>query len=318
MSGHIPVMLREVCEILDTIPSIRLVVDATLGSGGYSEAILSKWQKVAVLGIDQDPQAIESARRRLIPFGDRFRAVHGNFKDLSLILDEAGVSAPDAILFDLGISSMQVDTPDRGFSFQGKGPLDMRMNSADDHNLMAADIVNTYSMRDLTRIFRIYGEESFAAQIARGIIRYRENTGPILETDTLVMVIRETLPAPVQRKMGRNPARKIFQALRIAVNDELEVLENALDECDKIAGNRVTVIAVSYHSLEDRIVKRKFREWLLVDRGEMPFRKPLVPGPEEIEENWRSRSAKLRVFHLKGDARGGRIDELPRNGFVLP
>ncbi len=305
MSGHIPVMLPEVCGILETIPSIRVVVDATLGLGGYSEAILSKWQKVTVLGLDQDPQAIESAKRRLLPFGDRFRAVHGNFQDLSQILDEAGVHAPDAVLFDLGISSMQVDTPDRGFSFQEKGPLDMRMNNANDDRMMAADIVNTYSMRELTRIFRVYGEESFAAQIARGIVRYREKEGPILETETLVMVIRETLPAPVQRKMGRHPARKIFQALRIAVNDELEVLENALDQCSEIAGKRMTVIAVSYHSLEDRIVKKKFREWLSLEKGVLPFRKPLVPGSEELEENWRSRSAKLRVFHFKKDAPGG-------------
>lgn len=299
MNGHIPVMLPEVCKILDAIPSIRVVVDATLGFGGYSEAILSKWHKVSVLGLDQDPQAIESAKRRLLPYGDRFRAVHGNFRDLSVIMDEAGIGDPDAVLFDLGISSMQVDTPDRGFSFQEKGPLDMRMNSADDQQMMAADIVNTYSMRDLIRIFRVYGEESFAAQIARGIVRYRERVGPILETETLVMVIRETLPAPVQRKMGRNPARKIFQALRIAVNDELEALEYALDQCSGIAGKEMTVIVVSYHSLEDRIVKRKFREWLSLEKGKLPFRKPLVPGSEELEENWRSRSAKLRAFNFQ-------------------
>lgn len=300
MSGHIPVMLPEVCGILEKIPSIRMVVDATLGFGGYSEAILSKWQKVSVLGLDQDPQAIESTKRRLLPFGDRFRAIHGNFRDLSIILDETGVDNPDAVLFDLGISSMQVDTPDRGFSFQGNGPLDMRMNNADEQQMMAADIVNTYNMKDLTRIFRVYGEESFAAQIAGGIVRYREKAGPILETETLVRVIRETLPAPVQRKMGRNPARKIFQALRIAVNDELDALDDALDQCNEIAGTKMTVIAVSYHSLEDRIVKKKFREWFSLGKGELPFRKPLVPGPEELEENWRSRSAKLRVFHFQG------------------
>ncbi|MDO9508585.1 MAG: 16S rRNA (cytosine(1402)-N(4))-methyltransferase RsmH [Thermovirgaceae bacterium] len=306
MNGHIPVMLPEVCGILEGIPAIRVVVDATLGFGGYSEAILSKWQKVAVIGLDQDPQAIESARRRLLSFGDRFRAVHGNFRDLSMILDEAGVSAPDAVIFDLGISSMQVDTPDRGFSFQENGPLDMRMDNADDHQMMAADIVNTYSMRDLIRIFRVYGEESFAAQIARGIVRYRERVGPIAQTETLVTVIRETLPAPVQRKMGRNPSRKIFQALRIAVNDELEALENALNECEEIAVNRMAVVVVSYHSLEDRIVKKKFRDWNSTGKGVLPFRRPLVPGPEELEENWRSRSAKLRAFHFQGDMPGGK------------
>ena len=181
----------------------------------------------------------------------------------------------------------------------------MRMNNADDHQMMAADIVNTYSMRDLIRIFRVYGEESFAAQIARGIVRHRERVGPILETETLVMVIRETLPAPVQRKMGRNPARKIFQALRIAVNDELEALENALDQCSSLAEENMTIIAVSYHSLEDRIVKKKFREWFSLGKGELPFRKPMVPGPEELEENWRSRSAKLRAFHFRKESPGG-------------
>lgn len=306
MNGHIPVMLPEVCGILDLIPALRFVVDATLGNGGYSEAILSKWQKVAVIGIDQDPQAIESAKRRLSQFGKRFRAVHGNFGDLLEILEEAEAGLPDAVLFDLGISSMQIDTPERGFSFQEKGPLDMRMNNSDEHQIMAADIVNTYSMRDLTRIFRVYGEESFSAQIARGIVRHREKTGPISETEELVRVIRETLPAPVQRKMGRNPARKVFQALRIAVNDELEVLDRALDQCERLAGSRMTVIAVSYHSLEDRIVKMKFRKWLSEGKGDLPFRKPLVPGLEELEENWRSRSAKLRVFHFLEESSGGR------------
>lgn len=305
MSGHIPVMLPEVCGILGSIPGIRFIADATLGLGGYSEAILSKWQNVIVLGIDQDPQAIESSRRRLQPFGDRFRAVHGNFRQLAEILEEARMGVPDAVLFDLGVSSVQVDTADRGFSFQERGPLDMRMDTADDRSEIAADIVNTFEMRELIKIFREYGEERFAAQIARGIVRYREQKGPITHTDTLVSVIRDTLPAPVQRKMGRNPARKIFQALRIAVNDELKALEDALDQCERLSGKDLFVIVLSYHSLEDRIVKKKFREWHGSGLGVLPFRKPLVPGEEEIEENWRSRSAKLRAFRFVGRSPGG-------------
>ncbi len=302
MKTHIPVMLPEVCRILEDVKNLRFVVDATLGLGGYSEGVLLKWRKTAVLGIDQDPQAIEVARRRLMDFGDRFRAVHGNFRNLSLILGKAGMGKPDAVLFDLGVSSMQIETPDRGFSFQENGPLDMRMNILDEHQEMAGDIVNTYSMRELTTIFRKFGEDPFAAQIARGIVRFRETSGPIKSTSKLVDIIRDTLPAPVQRKMGRNPARKIFQALRIAVNDELEALNDALGQCEALAKGSMTVIVVSYHSLEDRIVKNRFREWFSEGRGRLPFRRPMIPCETELEENWRSRSAKLRAFQFAATA----------------
>ncbi len=307
MSVHIPVMLPEVCRLLEDLDNKRLIVDATLGLGGYSEGILHKWQKVAVLGIDQDPQAIEVAKRRLSDFGDRFRAIHGNFRDLSSLLQESGMGKPDAVLFDLGVSSMQIESPDRGFSFQENGPLDMRMNMTDEQQGIAAEIVNTYGMRDLAAIFRKYGEEPYAMQIARGIVRYRERSGPVTSTSELVSVIRETLPAPVQRKMGRNPARKVFQALRIAVNDELNALEDALEQCNGLNDRGMAVIVVSYHSLEDRIVKNKFREWSSGGLGKMPFRKPLTPGQEELEENRRSRSAKLRAFHFSGRPMEGKV-----------
>lgn len=302
MKTHIPVMLPEVCRILEDVKNLRFVVDATLGLGGYSEGVLLKWRKTAVLGIDQDPQAIEVARRKLMDFGDRFRAVHGNFRDLSSILGKAGMGKPDAVLFDLGVSSMQIETPDRGFSFQENGPLDMRMNILDEHQEMAGDIVNTYSMRELTTIFRKFGEDPYAAQIARGIVKFRETSGPIKSTSQLVDIIRNTLPAPVQRRMGRNPARKIFQALRIAVNDELEALNDALGQCEALATGSMMVIVVSYHSLEDRIVKNRFREWFSEGRGRLPFRRPMVPGESELEENWRSRSAKLRAFQFAATA----------------
>lgn len=306
MSVHIPVMLPEVCRLLEGLENKRLIVDATLGLGGYSEGILHKWQKVAVLGIDQDPQAVEVARRRLSDFGDRFKAIHGNFRDLSCLLKESGMGKPDAVIFDLGVSSMQIETPERGFSFQENGPLDMRMNTTDEHQDIAAEIVNTYSMRELTTIFRKYGEEPYALQIARGIVRHRERSGPITGTSELVEVIRKTLPAPVQRKMGRNPSRKVFQALRIAVNDELDALDDALEQCTGLYGGRMAVIVVSYHSLEDRIVKNKFREWKSKGLGEVPFRKPLTPEQEELEGNWRSRSAKLRAFFFKEGSMEGK------------
>ena len=296
MNTHIPVMLPEVCGILGKAQNLRFVVDATLGLGGYSEGVLLKWRKAVVLGIDQDPQAIEAAKRKLMDFGDRFRAVHGNFRDLSPILEKTGMGKPDAVLFDLGVSSIQIETPERGFSFQEDGPLDMRMDSQSERQERAGDIINTAGMRDLITLFRKYGEDPYAAQIARGIVRYRESSGPIKSTSELVQVIRNTLPAPVQRKMGRNPARKVFQALRIAVNDELEALADALNQCESLASGAMMVIVVSYHSLEDRIVKRKFREWDALGRGNDLYRKPLVPGAEELKENWRSRSAKLRAF----------------------
>ncbi|HON33813.1 MAG: 16S rRNA (cytosine(1402)-N(4))-methyltransferase RsmH [Thermovirgaceae bacterium] len=299
MNAHIPVMLPEVCGILEKAQNLRFVVDATLGLGGYSEGVLLKWRNAVVLGIDQDPQAIEAVKRKLMDFGDRFRAVHGNFRDLSSILVKTGMGKPDAVLFDLGVSSFQIDTPERGFSFQENGPLDMRMDSLDERRERAGDIINTAGMRELITLFRKYGEDPYAAQIARGIVRYRESSGPIKSTSELVQVIRDTLPAPVQRKMGRNPARKVFQALRIAVNDELEALTEALNQCETLAAGAMMVIVVSYHSLEDRIVKRRFREWAALGRGNDLFRKPLVPGAEELRENWRSRSAKLRAFSFQ-------------------
>ena len=302
MNIHIPVMLPEVCGVLEKVRNLRFVVDATLGLGGYTEGVLLKWRKVVVLGIDQDPQAIEVTKRKLVDYGDRFHAVHGNFRNLSSILEKAGMGKPDAVLFDLGISSIQIGTPERGFSFQEDGPLDMRMDSLDERRERAGDIINTAGMRELISLFRKYGEDPYAAQIARGIVRYRESSGPIKSTSELVQVIRDTLPSPVQRRMGRNPARKIFQALRIAVNDELEALDDALNQCENMATGAMMLIIVSYHSLEDRIVKKRFREWAAQRRGNDLFRKPLVPGAEEIKENWRSRSAKLRAFSFREKA----------------
>ena len=198
------------------------------------------------------------------------------------------------MFFDLGVSNLQLTEAERGFSFQEDGPLDMRMDCSGE--LTAEKILAEWDIPELTRIFRDYGEERFAWQLAKGIVRSRERGGELHTTQELVDLIRKILPEPVQRKMGGHPARKIFQALRIAVNDELNALSEALDGAAKILGPEGKVIAISYHSLEDRIVKLRFRKWSEEGLGEPRPRKALVPADEEIEANRKARSAKLRVF----------------------
>ena len=292
MTEHIPVLIAEILAFLQTRPKVGKVLDCTLGLGGYSEAVLETFPEVQVWGLDQDDEAIRIASDRLEPFGNRFHPIHGNFAEAAELAGNAGPF--DAILFDLGVSNLQISEGYRGFSFQSDGPLDMRMNRH--FSLTAEYLVNNWTEKELSDIFWKYGEERYSRQIARGILRHRENRGTIETTGELVSVIRETLPAPVQRKMGGHPARKVFQALRIAVNDELAVLEQGLSGAFELVRPGASVAVVSYHSLEDRIVKHFFREKQKENLGTIETKRPLIPSDEEIERNYKARSAKLRLF----------------------
>jgi 16S rRNA (cytosine1402-N4)-methyltransferase len=297
---HLPVLLAETVALLAPA-SGKCFVDGTLGGGGHSEAFLKAGAQV--IGLDQDPQALAFAGERLAGFGEQFRAVRSNFEEVGVVLGSLGIPGIDGALLDIGVSSWQIDTPERGFSFQQDGPLDMRMNP--EGVLTAADIVNNAPAEELLHLFWTYGEEPAARKIVAQILRDRAER-PLVTTFDLVGCVEKVVP----RRGRTNPATKVFQALRIAVNRELEVLNRALVEFSARLnpGGRFGVI--TFHSLEDRIVKTffKFRstEWL--DRPEWPqprknpdfqFRlltnKPAVASAEEQAKNPRSRSAKLRV-----------------------
>lgn len=297
---HEPVLLAQTLALLAPAPG-ELFVDGTLGGGGHTEALLEAGARV--IGLDQDPEALAFARERLARFGDRFQAVRANFETVETVLDRLGVAQIDGALLDIGVSSWQLDAPQRGFSFQEDGPLDMRMDP--DGPVSAADLVNTAPEEELIRIFREYGEESAARRIAGQIVRDRA-LRPFETTFDLVRSVEKVHP----RRGRAHPATKVFQALRIAVNRELDVLQAALAAFSaRLApGGRFGVI--TFHSLEDRIVKNFFRtgsqEWL--DRPEWPaprpnpafqFRlltpKPAVATADEQARNPRSRSAKLRA-----------------------
>lgn len=300
MTEHVPVMLAEVLEAIKPWDKIKLVIDATLGLGGHSLEILKHCDSAALIGFDQDESARKIAEKRLAFYKGRFEIVAGNFREIGALAERDAWRGADAILFDLGVSNLQITEPERGFSFQEDGPLDMRMDCGEEsgNNLTAEKILATWSIKELTEIFREYGEDPFAYQIARGIVRNRENGAELRTTGELVALIRKILPAPVQRKMGGHPARKIFQALRIAVNDELAALDEALDGALKVAADGGKIIVISYHSLEDRMVKKRFRLWAEHGLGESKPRKALVPAEAEIEANYKSRSAKMRVFRV--------------------
>ena len=302
---HISVLLDECIENLNIKPD-GIYVDGTMGMGGHSFQIASRLTTGRLICIDRDPVAIERAGKRLAPFGDLVTIVHGNFCDTSRILDDLEIRGVDGMLFDLGVSSPQLDEIERGFSYMGDAPLDMRMNSED--ALKASDIVNTYTEDRLNRIFWDYGEERYARRISAAIVKYREKK-PIETTLELVSIIRSALPAPALREK-QHPAKRCFQAIRIAVNDELgavaAMMETAPDKLN--TGGRLCVI--SFHSLEDRIVKNGIaaREHGCTCPREAPVctcgfvktlrsvsRKPILPTQEELENNPRSRSAKLRV-----------------------
>lgn len=280
---HAPVLVAEVVAFLDPRPG-KTFLDATVGTGGHAEALLSRG--AGVVGIDRDPEALALARERLAPFGDRATLLRGNFRDLQSLLAPLGLPPLDGALFDLGVSSLQLDSPGRGFSFSADGPLDMRMDP--DGPTTAADLVNGLPERDLARILFEYGEERYARRIARAIARAR----PILTTGELASLVARVYP-PGRHRI--HPATRTFQALRIAVNDELSALQKALPAALSLLRPGGVLCVISFHSLEDRIAKRFLRTEALAGRVEVLTKKPVTPGEKELLRNPRARSAKLRA-----------------------
>ncbi|HEY8393948.1 MAG TPA: 16S rRNA (cytosine(1402)-N(4))-methyltransferase RsmH [Thermaerobacter sp.] len=299
---HVPVLLREVLAWLEPQPGGRYV-DGTVGAGGHARALLeATGGRAELLAIDRDPEALRVAAGRLAPYRDRVRFVHGDYRDLDRILDEAGWSRVDGILLDLGVSSLQLDDPRRGFSYQADGPLDMRMDPT--QPLTAADLVNRASREELAGWIRRYGEERWADRIADFIVAARQRR-PITTTGQLVEVIKAAIPARARRQ-GPHPARRTFQALRIAVNRELEGMEEALTRAAHRLAPGGRLVTISFHSLEDRTVKQVFRQLAAGGGFRLLTRKPVMPGEDEVARNPRARSARLRALarEEEGEAPG--------------
>lgn len=304
--GHVPVLFDEVMEALAVKPD-GTYVDGTAGGGGHSSGICERLsEKGHLVAVDRDTEALEAARKRLEPYACRRTFVHANYSDIAAIAAATG-GRVQGILLDLGVSSYQLDNPERGFSYMNDAPLDMRMDASD--RLTAWEVVNGYSEAELARIIKDYGEERWARRIAEFIVRERKNS-PIDSTDRLTGVIKAAIPAKARRS-GPHPAKRTFQAIRIEVNDELGHLREAVEKLPDLleSGGRIAII--TFHSLEDRIVKTEFERRLdpCTCPKEFPVcvcgkkadvkrvtRKPVVPTQEETEENPRARSAKLRVL----------------------
>lgn len=325
-SRHTPVMLQRCLDLL--APALAadgaVMVDSTLGMGGHTEGVLRAFPHVRVVGIDRDPQALDLAGRRLAPFGERFTAVHAVYDEIGDVLDGLGLAHVQGVLMDLGVSSLQLDERERGFSYAHDAPLDMRMDAT--RGLTAADVVNTYEERDLARVLRVYGEERFAARIARTVVRAREKA-PLARTGELVDIVRASIPAAT-RKTGGHPAKRTFQALRIEVNGELEVLERALPASVEALAVGGRIVVEAYHSLEDRLVKRTFAagatssappDLPVEPETHAPYLRLVTRGAEEADEaefaaNPRSQSVRLRAAertrptpdHLRGGTPGRR------------
>ncbi|MFE3893599.1 MULTISPECIES: 16S rRNA (cytosine(1402)-N(4))-methyltransferase RsmH [unclassified Priestia] len=306
MFNHTTVLLKEAAEGLNIKPD-GVYVDCTLGGAGHSEYIVKQLsEKGKLIAFDQDDVALENAKEKLAPYLDRVILIKSNFRYLKEQLMKHGIEEVDGVLFDLGVSSPQLDTPERGFSFHHEAPLDMRMDQ--NSKFSAYNVVNEWPYEKLVKIFFQYGEEKFSKQIARKIEAYRESK-PIETTLELVDLIKDGIPAPA-RRTGGHPAKRIFQAIRIAVNDELQVFEDAIEQAMDVIkkGGRVSVI--TFHSLEDRICKVAFKNASTVPqlphglpvipeefkpKMKVITRKPILPSEKEVEENKRARSAKLRI-----------------------
>ena len=302
---HISVLLQECLDGLNIRPD-GIYIDGTLGGAGHSSQIAKRLTTGRLIGIDRDPVALKAAGERLSPYSDRVTLVHSNFCRMAEVVKELGLPGVDGILLDLGVSSPQLDEVSRGFSYMADAPLDMRMNGKD--ALTAREVVNAWPQEELRRILWNYGEERYAPQIASAICRRREET-PIETTLELVDVIRSAMPASALREK-QHPAKRTFQAIRIAVNDELGSVEKAMEAAIPLLNTGGRLAVITFHSLEDRIVKLSMAEaakgctcppqFPVCVCGKKPIvklisRKPIVASPEELEANPRSRSAKLRV-----------------------
>ncbi|AEE45740.1 16S rRNA (cytosine(1402)-N(4))-methyltransferase RsmH [Cellulomonas fimi] len=323
---HTPVLLQRCLDLL--APALAadgsVMVDSTLGMGGHTEGVLRAFPHVRVVGIDRDPQALALAGRRLAPFGDRFTGVHAVYDEIGEVLDGLGIDHVQGVLMDLGVSSLQLDERERGFSYAHDAPLDMRMDAS--RGQTAADVVNGYDERDLARVLRVYGEERFAARIARSVVRAREKA-PLTRTGELVDLVRASIPAAT-RKTGGHPAKRTFQALRIEVNGELEVLERALPASVEALAVGGRIVVEAYHSLEDRLVKRTLAagatssappDLPVEPETHAPYLRLVTRGAEEADEaelarNPRAQSVRLRAAerirptpdHLRGPQPGRR------------
>ncbi len=310
---HISVLLNETVDSLSVHPG-GVYVDGTLGGGGHSLEIAKRLGgEGTLIGIDRDEAAVSAAGARLSQFGETVRIVQGNYSSMPEIVKDLGYAKVDGIVLDLGVSSYQLDEAERGFSYMHDAPLDMRMDRRETRT--AADLINTASERELFRIIRDYGEERFAQNIAKHIVERREEK-PIETTGELVEIIRASIPMKLQ-KSGGHPAKRTFQAIRIELNGELSALEESLDGMIDLLNDGGRLSVITFHSLEDRIVKAAFRRnenpctcppgfpvcvCGKKPKGRVLTRKPLLPSQEETEENPRAKSAKLRVFERNGEA----------------
>ncbi|MBB6626349.1 16S rRNA (cytosine(1402)-N(4))-methyltransferase RsmH [Nocardioides sp. KIGAM211] len=314
--SHVPVLLDRVVSLL--APALdrddAVLVDCTLGLGGHTEAVLERCPRARVIGIDRDTAALELARTRLAAYGERFTGVHAVYDELPDVIADQGLRDVDAVLFDLGVSSMQLDVRERGFAYAEDAPLDMRMDGT--RGPTAADVLNTYSAAELTRVLRDYGEEKFARKIAGAVVRDRA-TAPFTTSGRLVELLYAEIPAPA-RRTGGHPAKRTFQALRMEVNDELAVLRRAIPAAIDAINVGGRVVVESYHSLEDRLVKQAFtastrstvpHDLPFVPEGSEPALRLVTRGSEkahqhEIDENPRAASVRLRAIERVRPDRG--------------